>query len=41
MANTFTPTDVYGIVNAMQKEMFGSEPTVQAIDTTTFGTVGE
>ena len=41
MANTFTPTDVYGIVNAMSKEMFGSEQTLQAVDTTTFVSVGE
>lgn len=41
MANTLTPVDVYGIVNAMQGEMFGSAATIQAVDTSTFVTVGE
>ena len=41
MANTLTPTDVYGIVNAMAAEMFGANNTVTAIDTSTFATVGE
>ena len=41
MANTLTPTDVYGIVNAMQAEMFGSNATLTALDTSTFQTIGE
>lgn len=41
MANTLTPTDVYGIVNAMAEEMFGANNTLTAINTTTFETVGE
>lgn len=41
MANTLTPTDVYAIVNAMSAEMFGSQATIQAINTSTFVTVGE
>lgn len=41
MANTLTPIDVYGIINAMNQEMFGSSATLQAIDTSTFVTVGE
>lgn len=41
MANTLTPTDVYGIVNAMAGEMFGQNNTLTAFDTSTFSTVGE
>lgn len=41
MANTFTPTDVYGIVNTMAIEMFGANNTVTAMNTTTFVSVGE
>jgi hypothetical protein len=41
MANTFTPTDVYGIVNAMSKEMWGANSTLTAFDTSSFTTVGE
>ncbi len=41
MANTLTPTDVYGIINAMAQEMGGSVATLSAIDTSTFATVGE
>lgn len=41
MANTFTPTDVYGIVNAMAADMFGGNNTLTAIDTTTFVSIGE
>ena len=41
MANTLTPTDVYGIVNAMAGEMYGSNNTLTAFDTSTFATVGE
>ena len=40
MANTFTPSDVYAIVNAMQQQMFGSV-SLAAVNTTTFATVGE
>lgn len=41
MANSLTPTDVYGIVNAMAAEMFGDNATIQAINTSTFVSVGE
>lgn len=41
MANTLTPTDVYGIVNAMSQEMYGSNATLTAMNTSTFVTVGE
>lgn len=41
MANTLTPTDVYGILNAMSEEMWGSNATLTALDTRTFATVGE
>lgn len=41
MANTLTPTDVYGIVNAMSAEMFGQNNTLTAFNTSTFATVGE
>ena len=40
MANTFTPTDVYGIVNSMSNEMFGANSTITAMNTTTFVSVG-
>lgn len=41
MANTLTPTDVYGIINAMSTEMFGANQTISAMDTSSFATVGE
>lgn len=41
MANTLTPTDVYSIVNAMAAEMYGSNNTLTAFDTSTFASVGE
>ena len=41
MANTLTPTDVYSIVNAMAVEMYGDNNALQAINTSTFVTVGE
>lgn len=41
MANTLTPTDVYAIVNAMAAEMYGTQNSLQAINTSTFATVGE
>lgn len=40
MANTFTPTDVHVLVNAMQQQMFGSV-SLAVVDTTTFASVGE
>ena len=41
MPNTFTPTDVYSIVNAMASEMFGDQATIQAHDTSSFVSIGE
>lgn len=41
MANTFTPTDVYSLVNAMANEMYGTSNTLVAVNSTTFATVGE
>ena len=41
MANSLSPVDVYGIVNAMSTEMFGPNATITAMDTSTFVTVGE
>lgn len=41
MANSFTPTDVYQIVNAMATEMYGANNSLTAVDTTTFTTIGE
>lgn len=41
MPNTFTPTDVYSIVNAMADEMFGAQATIQAKDTSSFVSIGE
>lgn len=41
MANTLTPTDVYQIINAASKAMFGADTTLQAVDTTSFVSVGE
>lgn len=41
MANTLTPTDVYSIVNAMSAEMWGSNATLTAFDTSSFVSVGE
>lgn len=41
MANTLTPTDVYGIVNSMASEMFGQNSTITAFNTSSFVTVGE
>lgn len=41
MANTLTPTDVYGIVNSMAAEMFGQNNTITAFNTSSFVTVGE
>ena len=41
MPNTFTPTDVYSIVNAMADEMFGAQANIQAHDTSSFVSIGE
>ena len=41
MANSLTPVDVYGIVNAMSTEMFGPNATLTAMNTSTFVSVGE
>lgn len=41
MANSLTPVDVYGIVNAMSTEMFGPNATITAMNTSTFVSVGE
>lgn len=41
MANSLTPIDVYAIVNGMAEEMYGAQATLQAVDTSTFVTVGE
>lgn len=39
--NSITPTDVYQIVNAMAKSLYGGDTTLQAVDTTSFVSVGE
>ena len=39
--NSFTPKDVYAIINAMAREMGGDVATLSAIDTSSFVTVGE
>lgn len=41
MANSFSPIDVYAIVNAMAAEMGGDVATLTAVDTSSFVTVGE
>ncbi len=41
MPNSVVPTDVYAIVNAAVKAMFGADATIKAIDTTSFVSVGE
>lgn len=41
MANTLQPIDVYAIVNAAAKEMFGADSTLQARDTSSFVSIGE
>lgn len=41
MANTLTPFDVYQIVNAASRQMFGANTTLQAVDTSSFVTVGQ
>ena len=39
--NSLTKTDVYAIVNAAVREMYGGESTLQAVDTSSFVSVGE
>lgn len=39
--NSLTPTDVYSIVNAAAKEMYGGNTTLSAFDTSSFCSVGE
>lgn len=41
MARRLTVTDGYSLINAMADEMFGSNATIQAIDESTFASVGE
>ena len=41
MARTFTPLDCYALINAMSAEMTGQENTLQAVDTSSFVSVGE
>ena len=41
MARRLTVTDGYAFINAMAAEMFGSNATIQAIDESTFASVGE
>lgn len=41
MANSFSPQDVYVIVNAMAAEMYGANNSITAMDTSSFVSVGE
>ena len=41
MARRLTTTDGYAFINAMAAEMFGQNATIQAIDESTFASVGE
>ena len=41
MARRLTTTDGYAIINAMAAEMFGQNATIQAIDESSFASVGE
>lgn len=41
MANSFSPQDVYAIVNAMAAEMYGANSAITAMDTSSFVSVGE
>lgn len=41
MARRLTTTDGYAFINAMADEMFGANATIQAIDESTFASVGE
>ena len=41
MARVFTPKDCYALINAISAEITGQEGTLQAVDTSTFISVGE
>ena len=41
MARTLTPIDIYAIINAVAKEATGQQSTLQAVNTSTFVSVGE
>ena len=41
MARRLNVTDGYAIINAMSAEMFGQNATIQAIDESSFASVGE
>lgn len=41
MARTLTPQDAYAIINLMVKEQTGQDATIQAVDTSSFVSVGE
>lgn len=41
MARSLTPRDAHALINAICKEATGQEPTIQAVDTSTFVSVGE
>lgn len=41
MARRLTPTDAYQIINLVAKEATGQNPTIQAVDSSTFVSVGE
>ena len=41
MARRLTVTDGYALINAMAAEMLGQNATIQAIDESTFASVGE
>lgn len=41
MARALTPQDAYSIINLMAKEVTGQDATVQAVDTSSFVSVGE
>lgn len=41
MARVFTPQDCYALINAISAEITGQESTLQAVDTSTFISVGE
>ena len=41
MARTFNPQDAHVIINAVAKELTGQQPTIQAVDSSSFVSVGE
>lgn len=41
MARTLTPQDAYALINLMVKEQTGQDATIQAVDTSSFVSVGE